>query len=155
MASWVTALVPSKSEPCVAQICPFQAAKKDDDPLTKLYRCKFPDCQNNRGRYAPASSEDATPVTIVNCYCSDRAREVCTIAQGTPTCIAKCKLQDVVRSRSRNRDGTTSYQDVLVALFTSLVYDHGRKGDGDLPLRRPPTRHRLECHSRVVSTAFP
>lgn len=55
MASWVTALVPSKSEPCVIQTRPFR-------------------------------------------YCSDRAGEVCTIAQGTPTCIAKCKLQDVVRS---------------------------------------------------------
>ena len=121
MASWVTALVPSKTEPCDCQTRPSQAAKKDDDPLTELCRCKFLDCQKNRGGYAPASSEDATPITIVNCYRSDRAREVCTIAQGTPTCIAECELQDVIRSRSRNRDGTTSYQEVLVALSRSLV----------------------------------
>lgn len=119
MASWLTALVPSKTEPCDCQTCPFQAAKKDDVPLTELCRCKFPDCQKNRDGYAPAGSEDATPITIVNCYCSDRAREVCTIAQGSPTCIAKCELQDVVRGRSRNCDGTTSYQDVLVALSRS------------------------------------
>ena len=128
MVSWVTSLVPSKSEPCVAQSRPFQAAKKDDVPLTKLCRYKFPDGQKTRGRYAPASSEDATPVTIVNCYCSDRAREVCTIAQGTPTCIAKCELQDVVRNRTRNCDGTTSYQDILVALSRSSASRSRTKG---------------------------
>jgi len=48
IASWETAVVPPKVEPCDIQVWPFQATKKDDDPSTELYWYKLSDCRQNR-----------------------------------------------------------------------------------------------------------
>ena len=82
-------LVPPRVEPCDVQVWPFQAAKKEYDPSTELYIDMNWPLADKTDKNAPSGSKNTAIVAVVNCYGSNRAREVCTISYGIPTSIAK------------------------------------------------------------------